>query len=124
MSAFAPKKVKVLYDGEAAFQRGRKRQDDSRDFYRWQPRKRNSDGSPSHALRVYYLRNSATDEEVRTKRSKPHLGGGFQVKKLFQPFGFIRFYRRDTDKQLARIVFDKLSEARTVKRKLEHTKYA
>ncbi|KAH7704883.1 hypothetical protein AAVH_27924, partial [Aphelenchoides avenae] len=106
MSAFAPKKVKVLYDGEAAFQRGRKRQDDSRDFYRWQPRKRNSDGSPSHALRVYYLRNSATDEEV---------------KKLFQPFGFIRFYRRDTDKQLARIVFDKLSEARTVKRKLEHT---
>ncbi|KAH7707439.1 hypothetical protein AAVH_25324 [Aphelenchoides avenae] len=72
--AFAPKKINVFYAGEAANAKKRKqvektlkqRKEDRANGVEWQfkPRRRNSDGPSSKAVRVLCLRESATDEEV------------------------------------------------------------
>ncbi|KAH7710224.1 hypothetical protein AAVH_22495 [Aphelenchoides avenae] len=111
--ASAPKKMKVLHGGEAANSIKRKQDEKTLEQRKkdrangverqFKPKRSNSDGPSSKAVRVFYLRESATDEE---------------------PFGFLRYYRRAEDKQFAFLIFDSVAQARAAKKALEHTRYA
>ncbi|KAH7680250.1 hypothetical protein AAVH_41378, partial [Aphelenchoides avenae] len=79
---------KVFHGGEAANAKKRKqddnafeqRKEDRANGVEWlfKPRRRNSDGPPSKAVRVFYLRESATDKELRQR------GAGSAAKKALE----------------------------------------
>lgn len=126
MAQQAPRRVKVVRDDEAAIGRKWKPKEkeeygDQYEYWNFKPKKRQSDGPASRAVRVYYLRASATDNEVKAECSTQWTCK-LQVKQLFEPFGFMRYYRRSQDKQTAYMIFDNVSQARAAKNKLEHSK--
>ncbi|KAH7717041.1 hypothetical protein AAVH_15555 [Aphelenchoides avenae] len=108
--SFAPKKICVSHGGEGALARKFRPRPRynllGEDVRLFKPKKRLSDGPASRALRVYYIRASATDEKIKA---------------LFRPFGSIRFFRRELDKYTAFLVFEKRLEALSAKKALEHT---
>lgn len=70
----SPKNIRMTHAGEAALARKyrprRKYNALSEDFRQFKPKKRLSDGPASRALRVYYIRESATDEPVHRYESQ------------------------------------------------------
>lgn len=123
--SFAPKKICVSHGGEGALARKFRPRPRynllGEDVRLFKPKKRLSDGPASRALRVYYIRASATDEKVASAPILYTLKCTVQIKALFRPFGSIRFFRRELDKYTAFLVFEKRLEALSAKKALEHT---